>query len=454
MFRRSMNRKRALGIAAGLMAVGVALAGCSSGGGSSSSNSGSLDGKGKTITVFTLANTQYPQQQQAFNASVAAAFKKQTGATVQWDMGASANDEQTKIQTSAVSGQGPDIYDIGTTFTPTAYSTGDFVTLTSADWKALGGKDKFVPASMGISGPSANDQIGIPYQSRPFVMVYNAKLFQQAGLTAPATTWDGLIAQAKKLTGNGVYGMAVDYKDSFDPWKYIWMYDMQMGNPLIDGKKATLNDDKTLKAYQAYFGLLTDDHVTDPASVGWTAVQGLAAFAQGKAAMMSWTSATAMNTLNASPVKNDYKFAVMPTVPPGYSSMPQGGNAAASIISGDNLVIAKYSKNTALDLALVKYLTSDAVQAKQYSDFGNLPVTVSESKKLESDQAALAPILKAGSKSVTTPFSGAWGATEVGLLNVVTQAIPSLDKGSVSTSELKSLLNTLQNTASQALQSQ
>lgn len=450
-----MRGKRAVAALAGLALAGLALTACSSGNSpSTSSTGGAVNGKGKTITVFTLANTQYPQQQKQFDDSVAAAFHKQTGAKLVWDMGASANDEQTKIQTSAVSGQGPDIYDIGTTFTPTAYSTGDFVSMTTADWNAIGGKDKFVPASLGISGPNSKDQIGIPYESRPFVMVYNTKLFQQAGLDKPATTWDGLIAQAKKLTGNGTYGMAVDYKDSFSPWKYVWMYDMQMGNPIISGKKATLDDPKTMKAYQDYFGLLTKDHVVDPSSVGWTSVQALAAFAQGKAAMLNWTTATAQNTLNASPVKGDYKFAVMPTVPPGYSSLPKGGNAAASIISGDNLVVAKYSKNQALDFALVKYLTSDSVQNELYSQFGNLPVTKTESKKLESNQASLAPLLEAGAKSVTTPFSGAWGATEVGLLNVVTQAIPSLNNGSVSDSQLKGWLSSLQNTANQALQSQ
>ena len=55
---------------------------------------------------------------------------------------------------------------------------------------------------------------------------------------------------------------------------------------------------------------------------------------------------------------------------------------------------------------------------------------------------------------MTTPFSGAWGATEVGLLNVMTQSIPDLNNGSVSPSKLKSLLDNLQNTATQALQSQ
>lgn len=450
-----MHTKRSLGIAAFMVAIGLAIAGCSSSGSTSSqASTGASDGAGKTITVFTLANTQYPQQQQQFNADVSAAFKKQTGATVVWDLGASTSDELTKIQTSAVAGQGPDIYDIGTTFTPTAYSTGAFLTLTDADWSALGGKAKFIPATLGISGPNDHEQIGIPYQSRPFVMVYNTKLFHQAGLSAPASTWDGLIAQAKKLTGNGVYGMAIDYKDKYDPWKYVWMYAMQQGNPLIKGNKATLNDSTMMKAYDAYFGLLTEDHVTDPASVGWTSVQSLAAFANGQAAILPWTSATAMNTLNASPVKGDYAFAVMPTIPPGHITLPAGGNAAASILSGDNLVVAKYSKTHALDLALVSYLTSDAVQKEQYELFGNLPVTVSASKKLESGQSDLSAILHAASKSVATPFSGAWGAVEVGLLNVVTQAIPALNSGSVPATQLQGWLNTLQNTAQQALQSQ
>ena len=96
-----------------------------------------------------------------------------------------------------LSGQGPDIYSLGTTFTPTAYSTGAFVELTDADWTKIGGKDRFLPATLGISGPDDSHQVGIPFASRPFVMAYNKDLLAAAGIDKPADSWDGLLAQAK-----------------------------------------------------------------------------------------------------------------------------------------------------------------------------------------------------------------------------------------------------------------
>jgi ABC-type sugar transport system, periplasmic component len=429
-------------------AVGaLALAGCSAPANSNSSASGA----GKTITVYVGANTQYAQAQQQWFKDVSAAFEKQTGAKVAFETYASGNDELTKIQTSVVSNQGPDIYDLGTTFTPTAYSTGAFVKLTAADWKAIGGKSKFIPSTLGISGPDANDQVGIPFASRPFVMAYNTDLLTKAGISAPATTWDGLAEQAKKLTGNGVYGMAVAYKDNYDPWKYVWAMDRQSGNPMVSGKTAKLDDPATLKAYQTYFGWLTKDHVVDPASVGWSNNQALAAFASGKAAFFPMTTATSIHTLDSSAVKGKYKYALMPTVPPGATSLPSGGTPVASILSGDNLVVAQYSKTQDLDFKLIKLLTDDAQQKIQYADFGNLPVNASTASALESSSPALKPIVDASAASYATPFTGAWGDIELALVNVVVQSIPKLASGSVSDSSLKSLLTAAQKTAQSSL---
>lgn len=436
-----MKLKRSAAVLAGLTAVTFILSGCS---GSSGSSTGAGSGAGKTITVYIGVNTQYPQLQKKFQSQVTAAFKKQTGATVKWQDYASGNDELTKIQTSVVSGQGPDVYAIGTSFAPTAYATGAFVTLSDADWKAVGGKSRFVPASLGISGPSSSKQIAVPFQSRPYVLAYNTKMFQAAGLSKPAATWDGLVNQAKKLTGNGVYGMATDYKDNYDPWKFVWTFSRQLGNKLISGNKVNLNNSAVSQAYLDYFGFLTKDHIVDPASVGWQGPQALAAFASGKAAMLPMTSGNAISTLSTSPVKDDYKFAVMPTVPPGHSKLPSGGEPAVSILSGDNLIVPKYSPNHDLDFALIKYLTSVKVQEQQYNDFGNLPVTVTAAQKLETNKPSLQPLLDAGKQSYATPFSGAWGAVELAMQNVFTQAIPSLSQGSVSSSKLSSLLATAQ----------
>ena len=216
MFRK-MRSVAALG---SVGVVAVTLAACSSSGGSTGTDTNA--GAGKTLNVYIGNNAQYPAEQKAWFESTSAKFKAQTGATVAFETFASANDELTKIQTSVVSGQGPDVYSLGTTFTPTAYGTGAFVKLTDKEWTALGGKDKFVPATLGISGPDENNLVGIPFNSRPFVMAYNKDLLKAAGIDKPATTWDELGAQAKKLTTGGVFGLAIAYKDGFDPWKFAW----------------------------------------------------------------------------------------------------------------------------------------------------------------------------------------------------------------------------------------
>jgi multiple sugar transport system substrate-binding protein len=410
-----------------------------------------INGAGQTLTVLIGADGKYGAQQQQWFKDVSAAFQKQTGATVNFQTFASGSEELTKIQTSVVANQGPDIYLVGTTFTPTAYSTKAFVSLTADNWNAVGGKDKFVPATLGISGPSDSDQVGIPYNSGPFVMAYNTDLLAKAGIDKPATTWDGLAAQAKQLTGNGVYGMAIGYKDGFDPWKFIWAMSRQAGNPIIDGKVAKVDDPTTLKAYQTYFGWLTKDHVVDPASVGWNDGQALAAFASGKAAFFPMSTTSNIPTLKTSAVKDTYKFALMPVVPPGATTLPAGGVGATSILAGNNIVVAKYSKNQDLAFALVKYLTDDANQQVIFNTFGVMPVNQTTFKAVTASNPALGPILDSAAGCVATPFSGAWADTQLALMNVVVQTIPDLSSGSVSDAKLQSLLTAAQKTAQASL---
>jgi multiple sugar transport system substrate-binding protein len=447
-----MKARSALVAVAGLAVIGLALQGCSSNG-TSDSGSSKLDGKGKTINVMIAANSIYPTEQKKWFQDVSDQFKKQTGATVAFETFASANDELTKIQTSVLSGQGPDLYDLGTTFTPTAYSTGAFVKLTDADWAKVGGRDRFVPATLGISGPDSKNEVGIPFLSRPFVMAYNKDLLAAAGIDKPATTWDGLTDQAKKLTSGDVHGMAVAYADSFDPWKFVWAMSIQAGNPILDldAKKAQIDDPSTKKAYQTYFGWLTKDKVVDPAAIGWKNAQAIAAFANGKAAYLPMVSSSSQVTLDKSAVAGKYAYAVMPTVPPGETSNPSGGKPASSIISGDNMVVAKYSKNQDLTFALIKMLTSTENQVTYTKTFGDLPTNADAAKQIEQGNASLTPILDSGSKAVGTPFSGAWGDTQLALVNVVVQSIPSLSNGSVSSSELESRLKTAQATAQASL---
>lgn len=447
-----MKARNALSVVAGIAILGLALQGCSATASPAPKGaSATIDGTGKTIDVMVAANGLYPQQQKDWFQDVSDRFEKQTGAKVSFETYASANDELTKIQTSVLSSQGPDLYTLGTTFTPTAYSTGAFVQLSADDWNKVGGRDRFVPATLGISGPEKTKEVGIPFVSRPFVMAYNTDLLKAAGIDKPATTWDELAAQSKKLTKGDTYGLALAYADSFDPWKFVWAMSVQAGNPILDGTKARVNDPATLKAYQTYFSWLTDDKIVDPQAIGWKNAQAVAAFAAGKAAYLPMTSATSKVTLDQSAVAGKYAYALMPVTPPGNTKLPAGGKGASSIISGDNIVVAKYSKNQDLALALVKMLTSASSQETFYKTFGELPTNAAAAKKLEEGTAQLEPIIDSAMKSVGTPFSGAWGDTQLALVNVVVQSIPALSNGTVSSSDLKSKLAAAQTTVQASL---
>jgi multiple sugar transport system substrate-binding protein len=440
-----MRFKSTTGLAAIVTAAALALTGCGSGGsgsGGGSNAGGKVDGTGKTLNVLTGVLAQYPEQQKQWQSDIAAKFKAETGADVKFETFASANDELTRIQTSVVSGQGPDIYGLGTTFTPTAYATKAFVTLSDDDWKAVGGKDRFNPAALGISGPDKDHQAGIPFVSRPFVMAYNKDLLAAAGIDKPATTWDELAAQAKKMTKGDTYGIATGYKDNYDPWKFIWAMSVQAGNPLVDGNKLKLDDPAVKMAYQTYFGWLTDDKVVDPASVGWSNSNAVAAFASGKAGYLMMTTGTSIPTLDKSAIAGKYEYTLMPTIPPGETQSKSDGDAA-SILSGDNLVVADYSKQKDLAFAYIKLITSKDEQLNYQKIFGDLPANAEALASLTDPK--LKPMADAAAKSKATPFTGAWGDIQLALLNVTVQSIPDLAAGKVDESALDQRIKDAQN---------
>ena len=439
---------RLIGAAASISIGALGLAGC---GGPEAGANGKVDGAGKTLNVLVGANAQHGEKYKDWQAHIAEEFKKSTGADLKFETFASASDELSKIQTSVVSGQGPDVYAVGTTFVPTAYSTDAFVKFDDQQWEKVGGRDRFVPATLGISGPDTKNEVGVPFLSRPYVMAYNTELFKKAGLDKPATTWDGLLEQAKKLTNGSTYGFATGYADNYAPWKFIWTMANQAGNPLVDGDKARLEDPAVLKAYETYFGWLTKDKVVNPAAAGWNDSQAVADFAAGKSAMMLMTTANAKPTFDSGAVKGKYAFTTMPTVPPGQATAPSGGNPVTSIISGDDLVIAKYSQQQDLAAAYIKLLTSEEEQLHYHKTFGDLPTNAAAAKKVADADAALAPMIESAKQAESTPFTGAWGDIQLALTNIVAQARPALANGGVELASIESALAQAQKDAQASL---
>lgn len=447
-----MNQHRLRGPATAVAALMAAsgLTACGAGGGS---------GGGNELHVLVGANTAHAAAQRAWFAHLQKEFKARTGAKVSFDTFASAGDEQTKIQTSMVSGTGPDVYGLGTTFNPVAYATGGFHVLSAADWRKIGGRDKFLPASLEMSGPDARHDIGVPTAARPYGMVYNTKMFKAAGIKSAPTTWDQFVADTERLNhpSSGTYGTAIDYADPFDPWKYVWSMTLLSGGQLLNKglTKAELNSPQVNKAVDDFFDLRTKDHVVDPASAGWQSAQATSAFARGKAAILPMVSMPSVApTLNSSPVKGDYAYAPMPMVPFGATSLPANGTAAGSIVSGDDMAVASYSKHLDLALDYIALITSPAEQIAYNKAFGDLPTVSTAAQRVAGGSPKTAAFLSTEKSSVPTSFTGAWSAVQLGLTNVITQSLPALAKGRYNPSTVRTSLNQANQSTQSALSRQ
>jgi raffinose/stachyose/melibiose transport system substrate-binding protein len=66
-------------------------------------------------------------------------------------------------------------------------------------------------------------QYGIPWDMGMIGFWYNKKLFEQAGITAPPTTWDEYLAAIGKLKDAGITPLAIAGKDEW-PSMHLWTY--------------------------------------------------------------------------------------------------------------------------------------------------------------------------------------------------------------------------------------
>jgi multiple sugar transport system substrate-binding protein len=440
--RSDMSHPKTVLTATSVTATMLALAACGGGeaGGESAAGGDTCD----SIRVAEIIVSNYPEEQRQWQRDTAEAFEAETGTAIEFETMASAADEQTLIQTSVVSNSGPDVFAMGTTFVPVAEATGAFVVLSDEDWDAVGGRERFFEGPLGMSGRTEEEQIAVPYVMRPFGMVYNTELFAAAGIDGPPETWDQYIEYAEQLSDPAAarYATAVAYSDGFDPWKFIWMWTLQNGGELIseDLQTARLDSDEVVEAVKAYFGLLTDHQALDPRSVEWEAAQVQAAFANGELAMAAMTTPTWVPALESGTVAGKYAFAPHPLVPPGADELPEGGQPAGTIVSGDMLAIASYSDCKASALQYVDYVTGVDAQKNYYDIFGSIPANQEAAEELAADNPTVQAFVDATDDSVPTSFTGAWGNVQLGLTNVVTQSLADLQNGTYDEARIRELL--------------
>ncbi|HEY4453236.1 MAG TPA: extracellular solute-binding protein, partial [Pseudonocardiaceae bacterium] len=172
------------------------------GGGSSASNSSPT-----TLTYWASDQGTSIANDQQVLAPALAAFQKQTGIKVNMEV-IPWSDLLNRILAAATSGQGPDVLNIGNTWSASLQATGAFLPFDSATMSQIGDKSQFL--SLSATGAAGQDPVGLPVYANAYGLYYNKKMFAAAGIANPPTTWDELISDGQKLTTGGHYGLSVE----------------------------------------------------------------------------------------------------------------------------------------------------------------------------------------------------------------------------------------------------
>lgn len=232
------------------------------------------------------------------------------------------------LRSQAASPSGPTITGIYELWLPELVQAGiadvapsEFTADVKANW----------PAGL-VGSVSVGDNVyGYPNEVNLYALNYNKRLFEEAGISGPPTTWDELIDAAEKLTkrqGNTVVQQGFGLINSWPagvvhPW-LSFVY--SNGGHFLDGHKASLDADATKAVTELYHRLIFDAKVTDP-SMGTanasTTGPYLQNFANGQTAMIvmaNWWQSALKDSMGDS--FKDIATAPIPVGPNGTSPHP------------------------------------------------------------------------------------------------------------------------------------
>jgi multiple sugar transport system substrate-binding protein len=377
--RTSNASSRLLAATALVAALGLALSACSSSSKSSGSPStgGTADLKGQTLTYWASnQGTSLDNDKQVLTPELDK-FTQQTGIKVKLEVVGWA-DLLNRILAAATSGQGPDVLNIGNTWSASLQATGALMPWDSAAFAKIGGKDRFAPAAIAAAGAAGKDPAAVPIYSMAYGLYYNKKMFADAGLTPPKT-WDQLVSDGKALTKNGHYGLAVEGGNGSENIHHAFVLSKQRGGSWFDASgKATFDTPANVAAVKQYVDFIAADQIAAKGNAEYAQNQTITDFATGKAAMMMWQSAA--TSIKAHGMTPD-KYGVVPV--PTLTAGATGDAAVNSMVAGINVAVFKNSSHQDAAVQLVKFLTSTPEQKILNGTYGSLPPV----KEAQSDPA-------------------------------------------------------------------
>lgn len=323
----------------------------------------------------------------------------------------------TKITTAATSGEGPDLLQLGTTWTPAVAAMGALEKINLADF---GGKDAFFPASLSTNTLAPTpDYYGIPWFVDLRAMYYRTDVFKKANVDPKEAfkTWDTFKDALKKINnteiepGKKMAAYGFPGKNDWNVLHFIfpWIWGAGGTELSADNKKATIVSDESVNGLLFYTGLVRDG-LAPKAYLEKNTADVDNAFHAGEFSILVegpqlirsyYTPADKGGNADKLVAKN-YDVAPMPAGPKG----------RFTFFGGSNLSLWKSGKNKATALDLLKFLGSKDGQVAYAKVNGYLPGI----KSAESDMLALdkrfGAFYEAAKSGRSYPSIAAWMTSE------------------------------------------
>ncbi len=386
--------KRKLISAIGVAGMMISLAACGGDNGDGGDKTGADGYAGQTLTVWVMDGSSPDQWQN----DVAAAFEKKTKAKVEFKI-QQWNGIQQKLTTALSEENPPDVFEIGNTQTPAYAKTGGLADLGELK-NEIGGE---WTASLNESSIFEGKQYAAPWYFANRVVLYNKKIWAEAGIKDTPKTRDEFYADLKRI------GEKTDAEPIYLPgqnWYHFVGLTIGEGVQLVkqqNGKYVSnLADPKVaaaMETYKKFQSLSKAPKDKDEA----TPQQG-EVFGKGDVGAfigMGWEAGIA---IKANP-KIEKEIGYF-TIPGATADKPEG-----VFLGGSNLAVAAGSKKQELAEEFLRIALSDKYEGQLAKLNGVIPNKESLQSNLKGNAVAeaAAPAAAGGG---TTPLIPEWAAVE------------------------------------------
>ncbi|MEU8759689.1 sugar ABC transporter substrate-binding protein [Streptomyces sp. NPDC048659] len=350
----------------GTVTLSLLLAATACGGGTTGGAGGS--GSPKTLTYWATNQGPSLEADKKVLQPELDKFEKRTGIKVKLEV-IPWSDLLNRILTATTSGQGPDVLNIGNTWSASLQATGALLPWDEKNFGAIGGKDRFVGSALGSTGAPGKDPAAVPLYSMAYALYYNKKMFADAGIAKPPTTWAEVEAAGRKLSRDGKWGIGVEGANLANNIHQVFVLGKQHGADFFtpDGKPA-FTSDGAVAAVKQYVDLMAAAKITAPGNAEYAQNQSLSDFAKNRTGMVLWQ--TPSQTFAAQGMKPE-EWGVVPA--PVASGTPGQGAQTNSMVAGINISVFKNTRNLDGALKFVDFMTGDEEQILLNKAYGSVP---------------------------------------------------------------------------------